>query len=292
MKIYNIDYAEDYLPKKISMRKIEYNSGKIKQNYHLGFNNKLRIFYAYLNNLLKNSIGKSFDSIFSKFCKNIPEYISYVNTRTIFKDCFIEYKTIRNYISYYDTYTIDKNGCIQYYCERRKTPRNDIEIRTDNYHYEINPDIFLKYYNLNNLICKILGEKEYFSIKLTNKIDKSKYRKLINIIDRHHYKLHEALKKDNVDIYYGYIYSFIFKKIYDEPTQIIQRGTKEFKRFYKEKSDKDKKEQRNKEQKLMIEYEENLRKTLEIRKNELKQNLIDRDRLGFDDNSFKKDKEK
>ena len=66
MKIYNIDYAEDYLPKKISMRKIEYNSGKIKQNYHLGFNNKLRIFYAYLNNLLKNSMYNFFNRSSSK----------------------------------------------------------------------------------------------------------------------------------------------------------------------------------------------------------------------------------
>ena len=138
MKIYNIDYAEDYLPKKISMRKIEYNSGKIKQNYHFGFNNKLHIFYTYLNNLLKNSIGKSFDSVFSKFCKNIPEYISSVNTRTIFKDCFIEYNTI----IYHDSYTIDKNGCIQNYSEKRKKPHNDIEINSDKYHYEINSDIF------------------------------------------------------------------------------------------------------------------------------------------------------
>ena len=32
--------------------------------------------------------------------------------------------------------------------------------------YEINSKIFEKYKNLNNFLCKILGEKEYFSIKL------------------------------------------------------------------------------------------------------------------------------
>ena len=83
----------------------------------------------------------------------------------------------------------------------------------------------------------------------------------------------------------------LFKKESDTPTYEFKKGSDEYIQYHKEASDKKKKIQREREEERKEQYEAMLHKIWELERQEKKQNIIDRDRLGFDNKSFKKEKE-
>ena len=98
-------------PNKLSMRKHFTKNNRFDFDYPNGHETKIRQFYHYLPKLLKKSIGKSFAKVFSDFCKKYPETIGRINTRKVFKQNFVEYKS-HSYRGY-AVYCIDSQGRIQ-----------------------------------------------------------------------------------------------------------------------------------------------------------------------------------
>jgi len=66
--------------------------------------------YEIINRLLNNNIGKSFDSTFSYYCKQVPKYQQHIFLEEFFK------KHIYSILNYY----IDDNGNIQKYDYKKK----------------------------------------------------------------------------------------------------------------------------------------------------------------------------
>lgn len=106
------------MPKKISMRKHLRKEYTFDWDCPYGQETKIKQLYRYIPALIKNSIGKSFDKVFSKFCEKIPEFVGRINTREAFKKEFVEYNS-RSYRGHiYADYCLDKQGRIQKVTEK------------------------------------------------------------------------------------------------------------------------------------------------------------------------------
>ena len=106
-------------------------------------------------------------------------------------------------------------------------------------------------------------------------------------------KLIDAYKNDTGSEYVHItdILDYLFIRKTDTPFTTIKKGDNMYVQYQAEDSDAKKRKQREHQKELKERYEAALRKLWEIQEQERKQNIIDRDRLGFDNMSFKKEKE-
>lgn len=278
---------------------------------------KIHQFYSYMNNWIPSTVGQSVDDVYSKFCKTFPAYMGrWTNTRDQFRhhlnmdSCESLQRQYRTRYSANAGYYVDENGIISH-PGFKPTKRKEITLwdKYDEIRYNIDPAIrkpellakikvlfgsywyelfkdkeYLTEYQYNNLtkldnytIILCYGRKKWsldhkgmiFEISFEPKFRKHKWGK---------YRI-------NDDMYIG---SFLSQVKLFPRDAILYEGTREYNRYIGELIDAKRKKRReiNKEK---IKQQETLLHDLEQMKKEkeLQLNIITRDRLGFDEDSFK-----
>ena len=283
------------MPNKTSMRMHLRRNDRYDYDYPNGHYTKAKELYHYIPKLLKKSIGKSFAKVFSKFCKKYPEYIGDINTRETFKKEFVEYNS-RSYRGHiYADYCIDSQGRIQVVkpvYEKKSKRKVDFFVGTPVYYYTLNVQFLKSHPTLDSCLYRIIGRNLYDFCKNEPKIVERVYNKIMDLL---HAKSLQITQAANDDGYRSYFYNDVFGEIFTKhtgtPTFKTDKHDSKYIQYREEQQDAKKREHREYLKEREEKYEEALRQLWEIKEKERKQNIIDRDRLGFDNNSFKKEKE-
>ncbi len=271
----------DNMSNKESMRFSHHKDGWDMKIYDQGRHN-YKIVYRYIDKCFSKSIGKNFD----KVKKHIYEKMKYHNIAR-HDDNIIE-KSINWYICKKDSkYIVDSQNRIQFnneYLERCKNRRrNMMRSKLTITNPDIEPTYRLRDGITDSEINKLKNvlinngsyNKDFFNhISNGGIISHKKYLKII-------YSLrYDSDDRKYVESCFG-IYSDNVLYIFDEKSS-------EYKNYKKMCSDSKRKNEREKK-KEREEYNEDLLFRIEYKKKqrEEEKNNIDRDRLGFDDNSFK-----
>ena len=289
---------EDYSPNRLSMRKRENKRGEILFEYPYGSNVKLHHIYQYIPKLLEKSIGKSFSKVFSKFCEKYPENIGGLNTREEFKSHFTEYNSYGFRGQKQGDFFIDKQGRIQHMIKpykNGKKNKKEYYVDTPVYYYKLNKSFLYNHPIFASGVYRIIGDYLYGFCIEEEKIPENIYLKIYLLLDKHYPKLRDMLIEDGYNFYYSYNFSCdlinnLFIKKCDTETITVKTTDNDYIKYIKEQNDAKKRKYREYLKEREERYEEALRKINELKEKEKKQNIIDRDRLGFDNMSFKKEK--
>lgn len=279
----------DNMPNKESMRGSHHKDGWDMKIYDQGRHN-YKIIYRYIDKCFSKSIGKNFD----KVKKHIYEKMKYHNIARHDDDIiensinwYIGSKKTKNSNYINSKYIVDSQNRIQFnkeYLERCKKRRRDMIISKLTI---INPDIEPTYRlrdgitdseidKLKNvLINNGSYDKEFFNhISNGGIISRKKYLKFI-------YSLGYDISK--------YVES-CFSIYSDNVLYIFDENSSEYIRYKKERSDSRRKVERERK-KENEEYNDDLLFRIEYKRKQAEEekNNIDRDRLGFDEESFKGD---
>lgn len=278
-----------------SMRRSHYGKSWDMDIYEQGRYNRKKV-ANYIDRYLGVSIGKNFD----KVKKHMYEKMHHYNKDRYDKD-LIE-SLIPNYIGEdkYCKYILDSQNRVQLnkaYIDNQKKYREDrLKSKTtiiDNNKektYRIREDITDSEIEIlkDKLIKNGSYSKDVFNhIVHGGILSCSKYKEFIEGINR------DGLVKNrwgyNVEVYDTREYAKSCFSLYeDNVVYVFDEKSSEFRRYKKERLDKSHKDYREKK-KLEKEYCENLLYSIEYSRKKKADdiNIIDRDRLGFDDNSFK-----
>ena len=283
----------DKMPVKESMRKTHHKEGYCMKIYDQGRQN-YKIVSRYIDRCLKKSIGKNFD----KVKKHMLERMCY-NSLARYEHNLVE-ELIGGYIGEGDKYMIDSQGRIQIneeYAERRKGWR-DRRMSKKLTLIDSNKD---KMYGLRDgltdseidiLKSRLIANGSY-NKRLFNHVvnggllSEVKYRAFISDIK------HDDVVKDRWG-YSEYIYETkeyvesCFVVVEDDVLYVFDEKSTDYRQYKKECQDKKNKEDRER-RKRNEEYNENILYCIEYnrKKKEHDKDIVDRDRLGFDENSFK-----
>ena len=274
---------------KLPMHKHIDKNGKVTQGYK-HYDHGIQI-YKDIDIFLDGHIGQEFDFVFSKFCLKFPKTVGKVNTRAEF---------LSKFSSRYGKweYYIDAAGKIQ--AEKRYIkPRNEVKV----YYYDepakkvVKPNVYLLEQSsaIKAYIYKTLGKDVYNIImegKEIPKVEFDKYlrnapycfRNEISLLASKHLNLFPRWGRSGSTS----IFDQLFKEYEYRRFDVLKEGTPEYDKYMAEEKDRKnklarefKKEREEKLSNLLWSIEDK-RKAAEIAKN-----IIDRDRLGFDDESFK-----
>lgn len=222
--------------------------------------------------LLTNSIGKPFDIVYSKVCNEYPKMMRWgMSLKDYFNNQFRHPRYYR-----YPYYFIDENGLIQASKpETKKKTRSIIKYNHDKpVEYKVNHDEIQNHTPLMNTIYYTMGAEAYYRLLDSEYISEKFYN-----------QIKEATHYDNA---VGVIIDrLVTRHVYDKNLHKV-----EYKKIKSEDEDFIKKKLR--EEKKQIEEEKCglLQYLTWKRKNEGREDDIqNRDRHGFDDKSFKKEKE-
>lgn len=293
--LHNKNCEPQFLPMKFHERD---NGKAIAYMYPDKHYSKQCRFYRYLPRFLDKNIGKPFNEVFSKFCKEHSEYIGSLNTRSKFKEQFIEYCPENRHLWKKPCFRIDPDGRIQYTDEKKKVKhgnrRNLYETNTE-FYYVFNIGLLKKYPSFDNCLYNILGKQLYnfcqtedrFNIIFVNKIsaylnDAANLRKLL-----------QSVKDDGYDNYHireDFIDCLFIKKT-DGIPYTVNKNDATYIKLLAEHNDAQKKKMREYELERKERYNNALKEIWRIREERRKQDIIDRTHLNFDDKSFKKEKE-
>ena len=283
------------MPNKESMRRSHYGESWDMKIYNQG-NSNYKIISNYIDRCLSISIGKNIDTV----KKHMYEKMSRHNKARYDKN-LIE-TLIPNYIGEdrYCKYTLDIQNRVQLnklYIDNQKKYREDrLKLKTtiiDNNKekkYRIREDITDSEIEIlkDKLIKNGSYSKDVFNhIVHGGILSGSKYKEFIEGINR------DGLKKDrwgyNVEVYDTKEYAKSCFSLYEDNIAYVFDGkSSEFRRYKKERLDRIHKKERESD-KLKKEYNDSLLYSIEYsrKKKEEAKDIIDRDRLGFDDDSFK-----
>lgn len=283
----------DNMSNKESMRGSHHKEGWDMKMYDQGRHN-YKIVSRYIDKCLSKSIGKNFD----KVKRHIYEKMQYHNIAR--NDDNIIETNINWYIGKEDCkYILDSQNRIQLnkeYLEKRKKWREarmsgkltivDTSVEPT---YRLREDITdSEIDKLKYMLIKNGSYNKDFFIHISNGgiISRKKYQDFISTIRY----------DDAVKVRYGYDYIYDTRKyvescfsIYlDNVVYVFDEKSSEYIRYKKECSDRKRKENRERK-KEREEYNDSLLFRLEHNKKcrEEEKNNIDRERLGFDENSFK-----
>lgn len=279
---------------KIGMRWDLDKNGKATRKW--GYYDRRSDFYDSLYKFLDGHIGKNFDESFSKFCQRFPKVMECYNTRAEFLKRFKNPNTEK--VRSYDYY-VDDDGNIQA-GEQYHKPRKQVKIYYDDGPIKtvIKPNLLLlsKSSAIKQYIYRSLGKIAYDEIMSGREIDIKHFEGFINCTCSYDFKNKIVeLAKTHLHLrprftYYGdaTVYNQLFPQYEYRKFDILKEGTPEYNKYIAEEKDRKNKEERErkklKEEKLstLLWSIEDKRKAAEIAKN-----IIDRDRLGFDAESFK-----
>ena len=278
-----------------SMRRSHYGKSWDMDIYEQGRYNRKKV-ANYIDRYLSISIGKNFD----KVKKHIYEKMNRYN-KDRYDNNLIE-SLIPNYIGEdrYCKYTLDSQNRVQLnkaYIDNQKKYREDrlkskttiIDCNKEKT-YRIREDITDSEIEIlkDKLIKNGSYSKDVFNhIVHGGILSSSKYKEFIEGINR------DGLKKDrwgyNVEVYDTKEYAKSCFSLYeDNIVYVFDEKSSEFRRYKKERLDSIRKKERESD-KLKKEYNDSLLYSIEYnrKKKEEEKDIIDRDRLGFDDDSFK-----
>ena len=285
------------MPNKESMRRSHYGESWDMKIYDQG-NSNYKIISNYIDRCLSISIGKNIDTV----KKHMYEKMSRHNKARYDKN-LIE-SLIHNYIGEdkYCKYILDSQNRVQlnkaYIDNQKKYRANRLKSKTSIIDYNKEKRYRIRE-DITNSEIEILKDKlikngsyskdEFNHIVHGGILSGSKYKAFIEGINR------DGLVKSrwgfNVEVYDTREYAMsCFSLCEDNIVYVFDEKSSEFRRYKKEQLDKYNKDLRKKK-KDKKEYCENLLYSIEYsrKKKEDDINIIDRDRLGFDDSSFKGD---
>ena len=319
----NLTNIPDDYPKKLPMRLGLKNTGEIEvrnDSWDCSHSNtKMHQYYCYMNNWIPTTIGQSVDDVYSKFCKKFPAYMGkWTDTRKDFRKYLNmderhltrRYSSYRTKYAYHAGYYVDENGIISH-PGFEPVKRKEITL-TDKYseiRYNIDPAIRTP--ELLSKIKVLFGVYWYDLFKNKEYLTEHQYNNLTRLgnydtiicygrkkwsLDHKSmifeisfepkyrtWKWREYRINDNMSI--G---NFLYQvKIFPQDA-ILYEGTKEYNRYIAELDDAKRKKRREyfkekrKQQETLLHDLEQMKKD-----KELQLNIITRDRLGFDENSFK-----
>ena len=225
--------------------------------------------------ILEQSVGKPYADVYSKVCRDFTNVYKWGRTaKQYFKDQFEEPAW---YSMKYGYYYIDEEGLIQYYKpERRKKTRSVIKWNSSHpVEYKVNHDEIQNHTALMNTIWYMMGSEKYYKLIDSEYISEKFYNEIKQAthFDDGVYKIKDRL---------------VWKVEYDKNLH-----KSEYKRVKAEDADAAKKRLRD-NKKLREEYKDNLIQYIEWKRKQAIHSEPDeqnRDRHGFDDKSFKKEKE-
>lgn len=283
------------MPNKESMRRSHYGESWDMKIYDQG-NSNYKIISNYIDRCLSISIGKNIDSI----KKHMYAKMSRHNKARYDKN-LIE-SLITNYIGEdsYCKYILDSQNRVQLnkaYIDKQKKYREDrLKSKTTiidsnkEKKYRIREDITDNEIEIlkDKLIKNGSYSKDIFNhIVLGGILSGSKYKEFIEGINR------DGLKKNrwgyNVEVYDTREYAkSCFSLCEDNIAYVFDEKSSEFRRYKKERLDGIRKKERERD-KLKKEYHESLLYSIEYsrKKKDEAKDIIDRNRLGFDECSFK-----
>lgn len=321
----NLDNIEEYnLPKRLSMRQSSKygNSNYVGYTYHNAFQSKKWKSISHkVYRFIEANIGRSFNKVFSEFKQKFPKYFGDVSLEECFKGRFQEYQN-RHWLQQHWSFYIDKFGIIRDAWKEWKEPKNKkrkINIRSSKtlysfksftdgrilpiletylpkkYFIYLDPEIKFDESTKESIVNGLTTNK-MFLVELANLHPISWWRK-----NYHLYMLSTVYT--HFDIFkHDWIYrhnaltlttaeNFIFNKYIIEDCDVVDVDSPEFKRNF-EDSRKKKESQERTNIKQDEQYRESLLHTLESerkakQKIEEQKDAITRDRLGFDESSFR-----
>lgn len=263
-------------PRKISMRKQEDGKGRFNggDKYWDHWDREL---YISVDRFLKSCIGKNFDKSFHKFCQKYPKYVGKTNTRNLFREYFFD--------KYRGDYYVDSNNCIQF--NKSNTNKQKISIDIPQYIMDEFIKVDLEYIKSNTILMQYLewvfGKKNWNHVlNCGGRIDVGFYNNMIDTAREYSYEIRSRVKKvSNKKL------EEIFQKTQIGIWDTIIKGTNDWKQYRAEETDARKKRLREYEKEKDLKYS-TLLKEIEDRKKEKEKslNIVTRDRMGFNDESF------
>ena len=282
----------DNMSNKESMRGSHHKDGWCMKMYDQGFRN-YKIVSRYIGRCLRKSIGKNFDNV----KKHIYEKMSH-NIIARHVDNIVDHIICR-YIGENEKFILDSQNRIQLnkeYLEKCKKWRDD---RMSGKLTIVDTSIETTYRLREDITDSEIDKLKYMLIE-NGSYNKNFFNHISNggIISRKKYQdfIHTIGYDDIVKVRYGCDYIYDTRKyaescfsIYsDNVVYIFDEKSSEYKNYKKMCSDRKRKDRREKK-KEREEYNNDLLFRIEYKKKqrEEEKNNIDRDRLGFDENSFK-----
>ena len=273
---------------------------KIKPNGEMSMGDKHYYhssnFISDLYTFLDGHIGKNFDETFKKFCERYPKHVERYNTRAEFLGAFKEHDFKK--AGCYE-YWVDENNNIQK-GERYKAPRKTVKKYYDDYPLKevICPNTYLisKCPQLQQYIYGTLGKEAFNTIMTVHEIPKTQFDSFIRRVNSDYYFRSdvESIAKEHLGMsetwrrgHINSIFNQLFPAYEYRKFDTLYEGTNEYKQYIKEQEDAKRKAERERK-KERNEYLDNLLWTIEQRKKIAARvkDIIDRDRLGFDEQSF------
>lgn len=319
----NLSNIPDDSPKKLPMRLGLKNTGEIEvrnDSWNRSHSNtRLHQYYSYMNNWIPTIVGQSVDDAYSKFCKKFPSYMGgWTDTRKDFRGYLNmderhlrrNYRAFRSRYAYGAGYYVDENGIISH-PGFEPIKRKEITIADKFVEIRYNIDPAIKKPELLSIIKRLFGKYWYDVFKYNDYLTKGQYNNLTRL-DNYGNKLCYGRKKWNLD-HKSMIFEISFEPKYrtwkwgrycinDELSignflnqvklfprdAILYEGTKKYNRYIAELGDAKRKHKRERIKERLQQQETLLHDLEQIKKDkELQLNIITRDRLGFDENSFK-----
>lgn len=282
-------------PNGLPMRWTATKGGKVSKGYkHYDHRSK---FYEELYTFLDGHIRQNFDVVFKKFCEKFPKHSERYNTRVEFLNAFKEHEFKK--ASCYE-YWVDDNNNIQK-GERYKTPRKTVRKYLDDVpKLEVvcpRNLMIRRSRTLQNYIYITLGKDAFDLIMSGQEIPRTQFDALFRDSGNsiHIRNTIEKIAENSLKLYPRWtrahgtesIFDQLFPKFAYRSYITLYEGTPEYSQYMKEKEDARRKEKRERK-KEREEYLDNLLYSIEHKRKlaELSKNIIDRDRLGFDEESF------
>ena len=284
----------DRISNKESLRRSHRGNGWDMKIYDQGRTN-IKIVSNYIDRCFRRSIGKNFDKVKKQIYEKMRHHIS-----SRYDNNLVE-NLLSVFIGEGCKYILDSQNRIQVnkeYNERRKMWRNH---KLSEKLTIVDPDIENTYRiregitdsEIENMRGMLIKNGSYVGDKFNHIVNggilpASKYRKFIESIN-------EDGKIKNRWAYGGYDYIYDTRKYIEScfimneknVVHVFDANSSEYRQYKKERQDKKHKEQRE-YKKQKDEYNESLLYCIEYnrKRKEEERNNIDRDRLGFDKNSF------
>lgn len=302
------DEQLDKLPQHLSMKssaRYGNSSWVPKDKYYGGYDSsKWHQMSVKINRYLKNSIGKPYNKVYSDFKKKFPKDYCGINLNKNFKFRFIEYD--ERYLSWgneHFCYYVDDQGNIQnVYFDKLKQPKPKKKVATisskrkmyrfsnfivHNFHANFIVHCYLPR-QFDHLLNGNWFSEEIFWRMITY-ISKNNVLQVIRRLKSEKWwddfrKMHHMRWCKDVML------KFMFDERDEEVVEYVEVGSPEHKRFIAENNKQAKIKKKKKEKEALAKLETLLHDIEYERKHkDDDKNIIDRDRLGFNENSFKGD---
>ncbi len=310
MKI-NKNNIEDFetTPKKIKIRWREYKNGKRQERVYDKVYYHCSDFYNECHRFIRSHVGKDFDNVFSEFCKKHPKFVNDINTRAYFMDQFRKGVHDGRFFSEFE---IDNQNRIQLVKREPRKKRgityydgNDVEIGILINSTLLNhPKIFSYFVNKVDkdtfmMLYYSSGEltpEQYRKIFMRNHADEYELSLLVEEIMRE--RCHVGFKGFGWQPNTTYVQrnlGQLFKEYYKSGKITIHKKDKDYDKIRYEVEDLNRKLNRE-YKRAEREYIDNIignvfeRRKMQDRikaAEERARDIITRDRLGFDEYSFK-----